>query len=324
MPTNDSPTVSVIIPTYNTSQYIGEALDSVFSQSYTDYEVIVINDGSPDTPELERVLEPYQQRILYLKKENGGLANARNAGIRISRGEIIVMLDSDDYWLPGYLEKQVASLTSAPDVAVSYTNAMLFGDSPLAGKDFMTLFPSEGDVTFSSMLEEKVHVMGTCMVKREVIFDMGLYDETLRASEDFDLWLRVAHRGWKIVYLREPLFMYRRHAGCLSEDQALLWKNVWKVFDKIERTMQLTSRDRQVFEERRQDMRARLALYEGKQAFFDGDTEKAIELLASANAYFKSAKLSIAVWLLRLAPKLMLGLYDARDRFLFGRNTRGA
>jgi glycosyltransferase involved in cell wall biosynthesis len=322
MTTNTSPRISVIIPAYNTSQYIGEALDSVFAQSFSDYEVIVINDGSPDTPELERVLEPYQQRIRYLKKENGGLASARNAGLRVSRGEIIVMLDSDDYWLPDYLEKQVASLTSAPDVAVSYTNAMLFGDSPLAGKDFMTLFPSEGDVTFASMLEEKVHVMGTCMVKREVIFDMGLYDETLRASEDFDLWLRVAHKGWKIVYLREPLFMYRRRAGCLSEDQAFFWKNVGKVFDKIERTMELTPRERGVFEERRRFMRARLALYEGKQAFFSGDTQTAISSLTEANNYIKSPKLSVAVGVLRVAPRLALGLYEARDRFIYKKDTK--
>ncbi|MDX2031911.1 MAG: glycosyltransferase family A protein [Blastocatellia bacterium] len=322
MTTNTSPRISIIIPAYNTSQYIGEALDSVFAQSFTDYEVIVINDGSPDTPELERVLEPYQPRIRYLKKENGGLASARNAGLRVSRGEIIVMLDSDDYWLPDYLEKQVASLTSAPDVAVSYTNAMLFGDSPLAGKDFMTLFPSEGDVTFASMLEEKVHVMGTCMVKREVIFDMGLYDETLRASEDFDLWLRVAHKGWKIVYLREPLFMYRRRAGCLSEDQAFFWKNVGKVFDKIERTMELAPRERRVFEERRRFMRARLALYEGKQAFFAGDTKTAISSLTEANNYIKSPKLSVAVGVLRVAPRLALSLYEARDRFIYKKDTK--
>lgn len=324
MSNNDSPTISVIIPAYNTSQYIAEALDSVFAQTFSDFEVIVINDGSPDTEALERALLPFRDKIQYLWQENSGVAAARNAGIRIARGQYLAMLDSDDIWLPQYLEKQLAAITSSPDIAVSYTNARYFGDSPLSGKDFMSYFPSEGEVTFQSMIEEKVHVVGTSMALREAVVEVGLYDETLATSEDFDLWLRVAHAGWRIVYTREELFLYRRRGGCLSEDQIGFWASFLRAMEKIERSMPLTPYQREIVEDRCSFIRANLALYTGKQAFFDGDAEKAIELLASANAYFKSAKLSIALRLLRLAPKLMLGLYDARDRFLFGRNTRGA
>lgn len=320
MKKNDSPKVSVIVPAYNTSQYIGKALDSVFTQSFTSYEVIIINDGSPDTLELERALDPYAHRIRYIKKENGGVASARNAGIRESRGEFLVMLDSDDYWLPGYLEKQVASIISAPDNAVSYTNAIIFGDSPFAGKDFMSVFRTNGEVTFISMLEEKVHVVGTSMVRREVLFDAGLYDETLLASEDFDLWLRVVHMGWKIVYLREPLFMYRRRAGCLSEDQTLFWKNVQKAYDKIDRTMELTPQEREVFDKRYQFMRAHLNLYEGKQAFHAGDTKTAISSLTDANNFLKSLKLTVALSILRVAPQLAICLSKMRDRLFFGKD----
>jgi len=98
-----TPRVSVIIPCYNTAQFVAETLDSVFSQTYSDYEVVVVNDGSPDTPDLERVLGPYLSRIVYVKSDNCGLAGARNNGIRASKGELIALLDSDDAWEPRYL-----------------------------------------------------------------------------------------------------------------------------------------------------------------------------------------------------------------------------
>src|ERR1700686_1350704 len=102
-----TPTVSVIIPSYKTATFITETLDSVFAQTFTDYEVIVVNDGSPDTEQLERVLEPYCNRIVYLKQENRGVAGARNAGIRRARGAFLAFLDSDDMWLPEFLAEQV-------------------------------------------------------------------------------------------------------------------------------------------------------------------------------------------------------------------------
>src|ERR1700730_1568273 len=102
-PVSETPTVSVIIPAYNTALYIVETLDSVFAQTFRDFEVILINDGSPDTDKLEQVIEPYRERIVYLKQKNGGPSAARNAGIGWSRGEYIAFLDSDDSWLPQYL-----------------------------------------------------------------------------------------------------------------------------------------------------------------------------------------------------------------------------
>lgn len=89
---NAMPKVSVIMPSYNTAALIGEALDSVFAQSYRDFEVIVINDGSPDTPDLERVLDPYRERILYLKQENRRACGARNNGISHAKGEYLTFL----------------------------------------------------------------------------------------------------------------------------------------------------------------------------------------------------------------------------------------
>jgi glycosyltransferase involved in cell wall biosynthesis len=105
--TNALPLVSVIIPAYKAAAYIHEALGSVFRQTYESFEVILINDGSPDTEEFERAIAPYLDRIVYIRQENRGPSAARNAGIRRARGEYLAFLDSDDVWYPTCLAAQV-------------------------------------------------------------------------------------------------------------------------------------------------------------------------------------------------------------------------
>src|ERR1035438_7963147 len=102
-----APLLSVIIPAYRAAQYIAAALDSVLAQTFKGYEIIVVNDGSPDTEELERALEPYRDRIIYLLQENQGLSGARNNGIRAARGTYIAPLDADDVWAPEHLAAQL-------------------------------------------------------------------------------------------------------------------------------------------------------------------------------------------------------------------------
>src|SRR5687768_16945399 len=95
---SSAPAVSVIIPAYNTAKYIGATIASIVAQTYTNYEIIVVNDGSPDTPAIEAALAPFRDRIIYLVQENRGIAVARNRAIRIARGRYVALLDSDDAW----------------------------------------------------------------------------------------------------------------------------------------------------------------------------------------------------------------------------------
>ena len=132
------PAVSVIIPTYNTALYIGTALASVFAQTFQDIEVIVINDGSPDTPQLERVLAPYRDRIRYLVQDNAGVSAARNAGIRAARAPLVATLDADMQNDPVDLPAMLAALPGH-DAVVGYRmkrmdNAMRRWSSRLANR----------------------------------------------------------------------------------------------------------------------------------------------------------------------------------------------
>src|SRR4051794_40289118 len=99
----DSPVVSVVIPAYNAAPYIQETLQSIFAQTFEQFEVIIVNDGSPDTAEFEVALAPFRSRVIYLKQENRGVSAARNCALSIARGEYVAFLDSDDIWEPNYL-----------------------------------------------------------------------------------------------------------------------------------------------------------------------------------------------------------------------------
>jgi glycosyltransferase involved in cell wall biosynthesis len=147
----ESPLISIILPAFNVSAYIGDALRSVFAQDFEDYEVIVVNDGSTDTPQLEEVLEPYREKIIYIKQDNQGISAARNAALRIAHGELVALLDSDDVWLEGKLTEQVAFMTQG-QFDMIYADALLIGDVPWPkGTTFMDRSPSNGPVTLHSL-----------------------------------------------------------------------------------------------------------------------------------------------------------------------------
>jgi len=317
-----SPLVSVIIPAYEVAEFIAEALDSVMAQTFTDYEIIVINDGSPDTEALERALKPYMSRIVYLKQENRGVSAARNSGIAAARGSLIAFLDGDDTWLPNYLEVQVARIQADPTIDVLYPNVLIFGGSSEAGEEFMTICPSNGEVTFERLLLQECNVSNCSIARRETIIRAGLFDESLRSVEDFDLWLRVIKEGGRIAYHRDVLARYRRRTGSLTADPIWLSKHILRVLEKVKETMRLTPSELETVDLQQQRFHALLRLHEGKRAFFSGDTAGAIHGLTEANRFFRNRKTAFTLMMLRIAPGLLLRAYDLRDRFYFRMITK--
>jgi glycosyltransferase involved in cell wall biosynthesis len=317
-----SPLVSVIVPAYNVAGFIKEALDSAFAQTFGDYEVIVVNDGSPDATELERVLEPYIARIVYIKQENRGLSGARNTALRAARGRFIALLDADDMWLPNYLEVQTALMLADSSLDVLYPDAEVFGDAPEAGQRFMEMCPSKGDVTFESLVRQECNVMICAMARRETVLRVGLFDENLRSSEDFDLWLRIVKAGGRIAYHREVLARYRKRRGSLSSDPVWMCRHILMVLEKAERNLELNTQEREALRQATARFHALQRFHEGKRAFFEGDAKGAIEGLGEANAFLRSRKISLMLMLMKFAPRLMLRAYDMRDRHVFGASTK--
>ncbi|HEV2733457.1 MAG TPA: glycosyltransferase family A protein, partial [Longimicrobiaceae bacterium] len=200
------PAVSVIVPVYNTAEFVADALDSILAQTRSDYEILVVNDGSPDTELLERVLEPYAGRIRYLRQENAGVSTARNHALGVARGRYVAMLDSDDRWHPEYLASQVAVLEADPSVHVVYPDAIRFGGGP--EQRYSEQYPLGGDITFARVLARECQVYGGVTARVDAIVAAGMYDPELRLAEDFELWLRILHRGGRIVYNDRVLAYY--------------------------------------------------------------------------------------------------------------------
>lgn len=302
---SESLAVSVIVPAYNTAEFISEALDSIFHQTFRNFEVIVVNDGSPDTETLERVLEPYRARVIYVKQENRGLAGARNTAIRRARGKYLAFLDSDDSWLPEYLETQIELLERAPKLDALYCDSRCFGDLRFTGQTFMQLCPSMGAVTLEALLTNRCQVCISCTVVRSrVVIDAGLFDEQLRAVEDWDLWLRILHRGGAMAYHRAVLGRRRIRAGAISTAPALMMSSGVRTLRKLNDTLELSPAMRSLLSKR---LRLTEALFELEQAkiFLASNRDQlAAESLQKANDFLHSTKLNLVLFGIRTVPNL--------------------
>jgi glycosyltransferase involved in cell wall biosynthesis len=309
MDTVSTPAVSVVIPAYRVTAYIAETLDSIRAQTFTDFEVILVNDGCPDTPALEQVLEPYLSSINYIKQSNGGPSAAKNAGIRAARAPLVATVDGDDIWRPDYLAVQLAKLRADPSIDVLYTDAIYFGKDGSDQGRFMDLCPSRGPVTFEALLLQTCNVFTSVTARKEALLKAGLFNPDFRRSEDFDLWVRVVKSGGRIAYHREPLVRYRRRRDSLSADIPLLTSATLKVLDNFERVLSLTAQERATLEAARRHYRVILDFHLGKAAFLRGDQAEAIQYLRQANANAWSPRLTLILAMLRISPGLLRRLY---------------
>jgi glycosyltransferase involved in cell wall biosynthesis len=306
-----APAVSVIIPAYNVAAFIKETLDSVFAQTFTDYEVIVINDGSPDTVELELALEPYSRQICYLKQNNQGAGAARNAGLRAAGGRFVAFLDGDDVYLPTFLGEQMEFIQSDGGYDLVYADASRFGDQQLAAA--METNASAGEVTAESLLCGRCNVItSTVLARRELIFETGLFDETLRNSQDFDLWIRLAKNGARINYQCKILLLRRIYAWSLAADPAKSFEGELRVLEKTRLRNDLTAAEVSALEHTLMRRLADMELVRGKRSLLEGDYKAAMSSFQRANDYFHSLKLRIVLVSLRIAPGLLQRVYKLR------------
>ena len=293
------PKVSIIIPAYNVAPYIGETLDSVFSQTFADYEVIVINDGSPDTEELERELARFSDRVNYVKQENRGASAARNAGLRTARGEFVAFLDADDLWLPSYLDEQIKFIRER-NCDLVCADAEVFSDGSHKDETYMeTLMadaPPAGDVTFIGLLSaEQSLITSGVVVRRERVFEVGFFDEALRNSQDFDLWLRLAWNGTRMAYQRRVLLRYRSRDNSLSGDEVNVHRRELRVLEKVEREYDLSPAKRAEVVSVIERRRAVLEFELGKLYLARGEFARARESFGKANQSGQSWKTRVAV-----------------------------
>lgn len=302
-PETATPTVSIIICAYNAAPYIANTLDSVFVQTFHDYEIIVVNDGSTD--ETEEILAPYFHRIKYLTQKNAGPAAARNTALREAGGKYIALLDSDDQWLPNYLEKMLTQLEADPAIDVLYPNAMLFGSAHWEGKLFQDICPSSLPITLEKVLTRECNIFISAVFKREILERVGLFDEDLCGSEDFDLWVRMLQNGCRFSFTTEVLARYRKRDGSLSSGSVKYYENAVQAYRKIFDAPMLTASQRKLIDAEIAKIETEVHLIRSKQKIAGREFIAAARHLLEVHAHRPSIKLKLVLASLILFPEFL-------------------
>ncbi len=215
-----TPTVSVILPTYNRAAMLAEAIASVRAQTFADWELIVVDDGSTDETEATvRALTREEPRLRYLRQPQGGVSKARNAGIKATQGRYVAFLDDDDMYLPEKLALQVAHLTQRPGVGFVY------GQNEWVTREGKSLgvHPQQPAGNLRELFEHCAVTLQTVLCRRGLLTQAGGFDESLSIGEDYDLWLRLA-RLTKFEFMPRVLVRYRVHGANTCNDSIRLYE----------------------------------------------------------------------------------------------------
>lgn len=223
------PKVSVIIPAYNAMSYLPETLESVFGQTFTDLEILIVNDGSLDDI-VEWASQIGDSRVKFISQANQGVSAARNTGIIKAQGEYIAFLDADDLWEPTKLEKQVHCLEANPTVGLAYTWTNFideFGQST-----GVSIFShAEGNVWQEIVVRDMVSTGSSTMIRAECFDKVGLFDSDLCVGEDRDMWTRIA-AYYPFAVIKEPLTLYRRHPQNTTKSNEKIIPELSRVIEK--------------------------------------------------------------------------------------------
>ena len=208
-----SPRVTVVIPCHNLGAYLDEAVDSVFAQTFQDFDIVIIDDGSTDEATTRRLQRYDRPRTRVLRTENRGLPAARNVGLRHTAASYVCALDADDRLAPACLERSVGVLDGDPSLAFASHWVQTFGDEAREWK------PERCDL--AAVLDMNT-INGAALTRRDAILAVGGWDESMRdGCEDWDLWLTLLERGYRGTIIPEVLFFYRRRTGSMSRQMML-------------------------------------------------------------------------------------------------------
>lgn len=221
------PKISIIIPSYNYANFIGETLESVFSQTYKDFEVIVVDDGSTDGT--RKVIKKFLPKIRYIKHEtNLGFAPAMNTGIRAAKGKYLNFLSADDKLLPTFLEKEVAVLEKYPKVGLVFSPVMFMDkEGKIIGKQKIKNGYRDKNDGYQSLLVGNFVNLVTAIVRADIVKKVGFFNNKLRQNPDWDMWIRIAKKS-HLAYVPEHLAVYRQHDLNLTAEVKRNFKRIGK------------------------------------------------------------------------------------------------
>jgi glycosyltransferase involved in cell wall biosynthesis len=236
-----SPLVSVIIPTYNRIDFLVQAIDGVLGQTYTNYEVLVADDGSTDGT-ADR-LRQYGSPVQHLRLEHAGRPSAtRNRALAVARGDLVAFLDDDDIWLPAKLERQVALLQREQDLGMVYTNACFLDEEGKHSEPVLDRHRLRHGHVFDDLIANCFIHPSTVVMRRGIGERIGWFEESLECIEDYDLWLRVSYDN-PVGAVADSLAFIRRHSGQIQHQRELdTWRNMPAVLGGVRDRCKLSIR----------------------------------------------------------------------------------
>jgi glycosyltransferase involved in cell wall biosynthesis len=305
--------VSVIMPAYNVEPFIAESIESVLAQTYRDYELVVVDDGSTDGTRavLQRYVAAHPDRIRVLLQENRGPSRARNAALRVAVGTVYGFLDSDDVWAPSYLAEQMRILDTEPDVDIVTGNAFVRGGAGNGGtvRPFPDPRPAP-DLMQILLDDEAVFIM--TVLRRDVLESIGGFDEDLYTNEDYDLWIRAARAGYRFRRNPRPLGWYRRRVGSLSANEVRMLTGIVRVYRKALAESEAGSVVAAVIERQIAKFDAERLAAEARLAIDNGDLAAAAEFVDALQARRGGWSLRAFSLALHHAPRAALWAWRAR------------
>ncbi len=236
------PHISVIVPTYNRKRFVVKAIDSILNQTFNNYEIIVVDDGSTDGT--QKALEAYANKIRYLYQENAGVSSARNAGIHEARGEWVAFLDSDDEWTKDYLSTQVAHIEKFPEAVAHIVNAVTFFPDGARSNHFdhikfLNTFGQKErliiEKPFQIIIDHSHWFLQSLLMRRDLLLRTGLFDTELSIAEDLDVIARMTLTG-PFTFCRKVLVeLYRRQESIENLASQSMKKGIYtcRAFGKV-------------------------------------------------------------------------------------------
>ena len=257
-----TPTVSVIMPAYNAERYLETAVESVLRQTFTDFELLIVDDGSADgTVAVARRYADRDPRVRVLQQRNAGPGPARNTAFRAAAGRFFAFLDSDDEWDDTFLAEQLAVLAMRPDVDVVVGNARNRG-GPRDGQPSRPLRRDGVPITLAEILADETSLFIMAVFRREVIEAVGGFDTELLTNEEYEMWIRAALAGFSFTRHTKPLGWYACRPGSLSSSDTRMLSGILRVFAKTRAALPPRSPERAILEEQIARFEAELAAAE--------------------------------------------------------------
>ena len=306
------PAISIIMPAYNVEPYVGDAIRSALAQTFTDFELIVVDDGSKDgTAAVVKDLARQDARIQLVQQPNRGLAGARNSALRASRGDFFALLDSDDLWEPSFLEEQLAILHAHREVDIVTGNGWYLGGAK-HGQAARPWPDSRPAPDLASIIGDEWSVFIMSVFRRHVYTTIGPFDESMRSNEDYDFWLRAAVAAFTFARNPRPLGHYRVRNDSLSASDVRMLRGILHVYTKLrpviaDRPLEMAILQRQIAR-----FESELLVAEARLALEIADFEAAREHLGALHARRGGATLVFARLLARWSPRTLIRMMRLR------------